>query len=144
MTRFTITEDVFKSAATFVVNANFDELKKFHARYAHKDEKPISEDHRTSNGMVLSLKNRNGEPCYVVWVKNFDWTIPEMAVLAHELVHLAVAITHDKGIQVRTENDEVLAYLHEYYMVRAFRYLRKLDPAYRRKKSKRTKRKRAA
>ena len=133
----TVKESTFKTAATFILNASFDDLQKFLARHAEEDAKPLPETHRTDNGLMLTMKNKRGEPCYVVWVKKFDWNVRDMAILAHEIVHLAIAITDDKGIQVRAENGEVLAYLHEYYMTRTFWPLRKFSPTFKRKKSKR-------
>lgn len=54
---------------------------------------------------------KEGNPTqYLLWVRESD----DIAVLAHECVHLAIRILHDRGVVVTVDNDEPLAYYHNY------------------------------
>jgi hypothetical protein len=71
----------------------------------------------------------------VVWIREFDWTVPDTARLVHELYHLAMFILDWKQIPIRVENTEVYAYLLDYYVTEAFKKVKKHAVGYRRQKS---------
>lgn len=50
-----------------------------------------------------------------IWVRNFDWTYSSIACLTHEILHLVLRILADRGVPIKEQNSEVIAYLMEFY-----------------------------
>ena len=77
----------------------------------YKDKKEWLE--KEKEGGFMRIEKKDGHS-HVIWVPDFDSTITKRGVLVHECVHAAAAILEAKGIPLRLENDEILAYLTEY------------------------------
>ncbi len=69
---------------------------------------------REKLGGFSSVELKRGGHASVIWIPNWDKTIDIRGTLVHECVHAAVRILHDKGVPIRIENDETLAYLTQY------------------------------
>lgn len=121
---YDIGEDIYCTHVTIVVNCDFPSFVKWLKRHTNEDLSDLGE-YEAGQGLHIGIKNKSGQPSHAIWIKHFDWTIPDMGVLAHELIHFIMAVLHQKRIPIRQENDEVFAYLYEYYFTQAFR---KLNP----------------
>ena len=122
---YKVTEPMLKSGLTALVNCSYKECEKYIAKHGYKTADD-GIDHSTAFGVLFHLAKIEdpNDKAYLLWQRHFDWTIADMGVFVHELLHFAVSILDDKGIAVRVENDEVLAYLQEYYVVRFFEQLK--------------------
>jgi tryptophanase len=69
-----------------------------------------------SNGRFEIVERGDGHRQYVVWLKTFDWTIPDQAIAVHELFHLVTAVMRDVGVRVDESGEEAAAYLLTYAM----------------------------
>lgn len=65
-------------------------------------------------GGFSSVKTKDGGSAAYIWIPDFDSSIDKRGTLVHECVHAAMFYLTGKGVPVREENDEVLAYLVEY------------------------------
>ena len=129
---YDLKEPVFHSAVTLVVNCTFEQCQKWLKKYSDED---LKECERFANGVGLHLpiKNKDGQNCHVIWLKKFEWTIYDMSVLVHELVHLVTSLLDQKQVPIGLENDETMAYLLEYYTYESFHKLKVHSKNYKRK-----------
>jgi hypothetical protein len=88
-----ITEPVYKSVVTIIVHCSCEELNTWLAQYRHETEKPVEDAYQDCLGLAFSHKNKDGAQWWVIWVKEFNWTIQCMGVLVHELPHLTFMIS---------------------------------------------------
>ena len=90
-------------------------------------------DDRDLAGECIVLKHTTTkEKHYIVWLKTFDWYVSDMAVLAHEVMHLTDFFCQQVGI--KPDEVEPRGYLHEYLMKTALTWLK---PKQHRKKKRR-------
>ena len=75
-----------------------------------------------------------------IWLRRFDWSTADQALLGHEIVHTAMKILEIIGTKVTAETEEPFAYLVQEIMVKIWRKLAPLHPV-RKIKLKRKKRK---
>jgi len=59
---------------------------------------------------------------YII-VPVFDWTIPQQAVLIHELFHLTCRVMNDVGIALSDDSEEAYAYYLQYLSKETMRTL---------------------
>lgn len=125
---YEVKEPMFKSGLTVLVNCSWDELKEYledRNLVGNRDEDIDS--HRNSIGCLFHLQfkdDKDENRMYLLWQKKFSWTIEDIGTFVHELMHFTTAILDDKGIPIRYENDEVMAYFQEYY-IKSFFHLMK-------------------
>ncbi len=131
--KFIIEEPTYQSRATFFIGHTFKQFSAIVEKYRHADEKPIDKDLRDVNGLAVTMRNKDDLVCHIVWLKFFNWTIPQLGILAHEIAHTAFAVLHHKNVPIRIENDETFCYLFEHYYKGA---LRKLSKTHKEKKEK--------
>ena len=107
----------FKAYCLFVWDCTPTELvNHLHKKYdVEKDEKLI-EHLSTADGTALTL---DGEPYRVVWLRKFKRTPYYYGVLSHEISHMVIRLLEWKGMPYSSHNneDEVLAYLMDYFTV---------------------------
>ena len=62
----------------------------------------------------------NYEWCFYYNERSDDWLLllrsKDINVIAHEIVHIVTRLCDSRGIPIRLENDEVMAYLIQWYM----------------------------
>lgn len=121
---FEVKDATMSSAVTLIVNCDFKQFKKVLAKYSgHKTDDEALEKFRNSQGMTLEVDLIRGGSSRVIWVEHFDWMIHDMGVLVHEITHAVSGIMESKNIPYRYENDEVVAYMTEFYTVEFFKKL---------------------
>lgn len=123
--QFELSEPIFKSRVTVVVNYPAEKFVRFLEDYSHPAaELPAPEffDGLVS-GVTLQIPNLEGEYCSVVWVKEFDGSPETVGVLCHEMTHATHQILSSKLISSAAENTEVVAYMQEFYFAEALRVL---------------------
>ena len=106
-----ITEPVFRSCVDVIIGYNFDEARKWIQARQHKDDPPIDDFHRFSDGVSFTIKSETGREHEILWFPSTK----NIGVLVHETAHLTFRILTKKQIPIREENDEVFCYLQEYY-----------------------------
>lgn len=119
-----VADPVFKTNVTLFWGYTFDEMNE-----VIKDniDKEVEDDFRGSNGIALTLPNKDGVIYQAIWLSSTDWTLKEQAVFAHELTHIVFDVCSHKGITIlRDDPNEVYAYLYEYYFLRFCREIQKV------------------
>lgn len=111
-------EPLFKVEVWLLTGYEPVEIEKwFKSRKIERDDQiDISED----IGGYWRIPENSKYP-HIVWVRKFD----NYYTLTHELVHLALAIMKNKGIPVDLANEEMIAYLVEYYVKTFWREISK-------------------
>ncbi len=105
---FKFYEETWKANITFCVGP-LNELKKYWDKRL-KDNIDFSM-YNDADGSAAKLKGNNTEYRFL-WIDNFKKNDPcSHGILAHEISHLAIQILEDKGLSVRHENEEAIAYL---------------------------------
>lgn len=122
---FVVSEEVLKSSVTFYIGYTWSEFNEIFNKLKLESEPELEANHEMSHGLALTAKNKAKETCFIIWIKYFTWDINRLGVLAHEIIHTTGGILHEKQIPVRLENEEIFAYLHEFYFKGA---LKKLNP----------------
>ncbi len=86
-----------------------------------KDIFNIESETQTVTGQMKYLVSEDmDEGCYIMWIENFDPADAEcIGTLTHECLHVATTMMKYKGVPINAENQEVTAYLLEYF-VRGF------------------------
>jgi hypothetical protein len=95
--------DVFTNAVWLLAGYTPEEYKKF----LDKKGLPLENDIKYDRGGT----SRFNGGLITVWIKKFD----DYYTLTHEVVHASTFIMENKGIPTGKDNDEVLAYLVEYW-----------------------------
>lgn len=57
----------------------------------------------------------------VLWIKKYG----DYYTMVHEIIHLVLAVMYNKGVPIRKENEEVVAYLTEYWSKQLWRTMSK-------------------
>lgn len=109
--KFVISEPVFKSNCTFLLNCTFTKLNNFRKKHGFEGFEKGGE-----NASVTIDTDKDGVKYFLLWIQDFDWTCNDIGRLAHEITHLVIGIMLSKGIDPSKETEEVLAYLIDFYM----------------------------
>lgn len=88
------------------------DLKKVVTDEEYQHQKEFLEKEKLGGFSNIELKK--GGHALVIWIPNWDTTIDVRGTLVHECLHAAACLLEKKGVPLRIENDEVLAYLTEY------------------------------
>jgi len=105
-----INDPVYSAEIRVIVNCTQDELKGYLKRSLEYDYEIDTEF--CGNYMQLSNGTYNVD---IVWVKTFDWTINDQAILNHELLHCALSILDRCLVPLGSgPESEPLAYYHEF------------------------------
>ena len=101
-------EQVFQAEVIVIADCTFDEMEKYCvgrwpcARFGDLDQ---------SVGFVLKLVEYGGYTKVLMWLKDPK----DIAIFAHEVIHLAQFILGDRGAE---DTGETLAYYHTYWFKR--------------------------
>lgn len=120
---FVVTEKTFKSAITFYIGYTWKEFNAKIEDIKYDTEKSLDPIHENANGLAVGIKNKKNEDCFVLWMSEFAWNVRKIGILSHELIHCTGYILENKQIPIRLENDEVFAYVHEFYLAEALKKL---------------------
>lgn len=123
---FAISEPVIGSNCRFFVGYSFEEMKKIIDERKHPKADGLEDEWEHSDGFCITIKNVENLPSHAVWLKHFDWDVHSLGVLSHEVVHLVMHVFKNANIPVRIENDEVFAYMQEFYFTKALEKLNKI------------------
>ena len=122
---FVIEEPVFQTNCTFFYGRDNKET------YEEITEQATSEsiegwglNNADEGNCYAFIKKRTGANVYVVSLKSKNRTNKNIGILAHEVTHLTFRILQNANIPIRLENDEVFAYLHEFYFIEALKNLK--------------------
>ena len=108
MKRYRIKEPVYKLFLDFFTDCTEREMLDYLARCneAFND----LEEHRCQG------RNISNNKYSVIWIDS-KLKFPEsMAVISHELIHHVLGGLNQRGIPINFKNEEVIAYLHEYFL----------------------------
>ena len=90
----------------------------------------VERDTRKLDGARFTLFNeQQDKSVQYVWVKSFDWSIQDQALLAHELLHQAMRALNDCGVQIKNgieETNEEFVYYFEYLFKQVWQKLKPL------------------
>jgi hypothetical protein len=120
MKRITIDDDLFKALIYITVNCTQEKWCKWLETLGVANF-PVT----GAGGHFVSVESVNGTCSYCIWVESFDWKVKEQGWLNHELIHCAVTILQERGINISDETEEVLAYYHTYLKEQAYIKLRR-------------------
>lgn len=133
-----IHDDIYHINFNLVINCTqaefIDNLERYHNDHKEFNRAELEKAIGTSAGCVYwDLR-----PHYYMWIKNFDWTIDDQAVVVHEINHQVDFVFDNAGIPIRVENTEVRAYYFEYLFKQVWRALKeynyKAKPVHKKKK----------
>ncbi len=124
-------EPIFRIDVQFITDSTTEEIDV----WITKNRKGTHLDGVTyTDGAIYTLekteKNGNTFKEYLVFVKEKD----DIYVLIHETHHLASLIMRDCLIPISKENDEVAAYLQEYWLRTLWRFMNNKVVSLKRKK----------
>lgn len=115
----------------FVVNCSFDyfvRYLKLKLKLKLKD-KTIELKDDFLDGLFITLENEEKkELSRWIWVKEFNWTINEQSMMAHEIIHFVMAILDHKEIPISKQNEEIFAYLYQSIIKKVWQKLQVLYP----------------
>lgn len=122
---FKVDDPVFDSGVWVFVNYTDKEL---HVRIKKllKTDKDIDflKDGKGFSGRHFVLtSDKDGDIQRIIWLREFEWTVEDIAVMAHEIIHLVMRVLEDKLIPINDDNSETVAYLYEYYIKEILRNL---------------------
>ena len=110
-------DKLFKARVNVICNCTPDECNKYLKKKKNKYLLPV-DFHKNTSGIVL---RGNHGMFRIIYLPKFNLTQEYRATLVHELFHLVVRISEDKGvpiisnIQTGQVGDETSAYMLEYY-----------------------------
>jgi hypothetical protein len=113
---YKVHEKLFDTEVRIVTDCTVEEFYK----YLKKLRKNVKTDgyDATTRGMFIRF---NHVPRWILWVRKLNKSKECLPVLAHELIHLCVAICEDRGVPIYHEGtlkdsgDETLGYLYEWF-----------------------------
>lgn len=77
------------------------------------------------DGQLIVL-NKDNEIKYIVWQRNFSWTVIEMGMLNHEILHLVFDVMTNIGFKYCPESEEAYTYYMQILSTDIYWKLRKL------------------
>ena len=113
-----VKEEVYMSAAYVLLNYKPKEVVPQVDKImgGHSDNLDDMDNFNGRHFVVENLKRKGDNKLErFVWVKNFDWTCSNIACLTHEILHLVLRILDDRGVPIKEQNSEAIAYLMEFY-----------------------------
>lgn len=119
---FSVAEDVFKTEPMFILGCS-------HSAMATYLERRFKVTIDPSEGQAGQMFTFGCAPWRVVWVEDLPRTLPQLALLFHEVFHLVTRICQDKGVPIKAQTaegfgDEPAAYLYEFFALRVMSKLR--------------------
>jgi hypothetical protein len=73
----------------------------------------------TANGSMSHLATPKGQEVFIIWMDEFKPNDPiNIGLLAHECTHVTLELMDDRGIPVSLENEEVIAYLTQFFLTK--------------------------
>ncbi len=110
-----IKDEIFRTNPSIFINCDAFELKKT-VEKAIKEEwtdfDVEKEDKVNSLGAVWHIIDKKNNSYHILWIKKFDWTVPSLASLVHEVRHLTDELLTDRGVSLKDR--EATAYFNEF------------------------------
>jgi hypothetical protein len=99
------------------------------------DETPPDPHYCACSWKVETLrKDKNTTIDYIIWMPQFDWSIPDQTTLVHEIFHTASKILTDRGIKHDPNNEEPFACCINWIMSELWNALKPYHPKTRKHK----------
>lgn len=112
------TEPVFKSAVIFMAGYCIDDVHKWFKKVGFNLNRK-NKLNTNDIGSVWSIPD--SKYSHIVWIGDPE----DYYTILHESIHLATTIMDEKGIPISKNNDEVLAYLSEFWTRIFWKYISK-------------------
>ena len=113
---FEVSEPVFLSNVLISIGHTQPEVNRKLKRMLKTDLDIKFEDDFTGyTGQHIVITSSEGDNQRIIWIKEFSWTVEDIAVMTHEILHLTTRILEDKLVPIK-DNSEVMSYLHEFYV----------------------------
>ena len=105
-----ITEPLFRTCLEIIITDEDLEVDRYLNNYGYKAERT----HEDSQGNTYRLRFSNSSSNHTL-IRLREKSMP---TLVHELIHHAMITFMDKSINVNQDDDELLCYFVEYFMVK--------------------------
>lgn len=125
--KFFLSCDVYRHPVTLFVNVPFEEVQKHLAKcdYEHADEEDERENAKCAGVCIQRIQRSTKKKSTAVWVGEFKKNVECMGTLAHEILHAALTILQEVGVDAGSnEAEEATAYLFEHLYRQALEKLK--------------------
>lgn len=102
-----IYDPIFNQKIYVLLNHSDIDMKKFYKRI----DCPTDVDGMGLGGYSLELeKKSDGRHEYVIWIRDFNWTLQDQNTLIHEIVHTIFKMWEFNSIPICKETQEFMAH----------------------------------
>ena len=131
MKKILLKDNIYRSNPILLVGGDLIELQKY-INKRHKDgiiidlgkRRKVLIGNKHTGGKAFTVEGVDYDYFYA-WIKKFDWTVNDLSMIAHELLHLTYEVLTQRGIGYSKKSEETIAYFFEEMFNQA---LRKLNP----------------
>lgn len=105
---FKLQEPIFRNTIHILLNHNPEQYAQFLNRMKVKDVKDKSFDDFA--GFTTAIEISDQPTQWVIYIKEFEWTINNQGTLIHEIVHCIIRIWGSNNIPFNEDTQEFLAH----------------------------------
>ena len=120
MKTYKVKDEMYKHDIDIVIGTD-DDLHKY--LYKHYDA-TTREVEGNCDARYLQVTSDEGRLGSVLWLRDFDWSIEQQAILAHELLHHLFITFEHIGIKYSREGEEAFTYYYQHIFEKVWNKLK--------------------